>query len=263
MHTALLLTQEKVKNENWTWSPRRSAATSCRKLCRSCRAMNSTPSIRRPAKSAAIIADFCSRWAEQRLAVTLGDVAGKGMPAALLMARLSSETRSCLLTERQLTAAVAKLNDQLFPVTSPMDRFGHVAIAAVLDPVNHTLTLGSTPAIRPRCGIANPRGHSPKPFPAEDDGQSLGLAPGNQYRSYEVTLAPGDFLFVYSDGVTDAQSRAGKSFKVKGIQAVLEQCAPESPRAWGERLVHAVQRHAVGGPQYDDITLVCFGRPLK
>jgi hypothetical protein len=70
---------------------------------------------------------------ECRLAVTLGDVAGKGMPAALLMAKLSSESRSCLLSERHSTLAIARLNDQLYPFTSPMDRFVTL-IAAVLDP---------------------------------------------------------------------------------------------------------------------------------
>ncbi len=142
-----------------------------------------------------------------------------------------------------------------------MDRFVTLLVA-VLDPASHTLTLinaGHPPPLWYR----HSEGTFTKPIPAEDDGQSLGLAAGNKYQSYEVKLAPGDFLLVYSDGVTDAQNRAGKSFRMRGIQDVLEQAVPESPRAWGERLVNAVQRHAVGGPQYDDITLLCFGRPLK
>jgi phosphoserine phosphatase RsbU/P len=198
---------------------------------------------------------------DKRLGVTLGDVAGKGMPAALLMARLSSETRSCLLTERQPTAAIARLNDQLYPFTSPMDRFVTM-LATVLDPVSHTLTLVNAGHPSP-LWYHRAEGTFTKAVPAEDDGQSLGLMIGNKYQSYDVKLAPGDFLLVYSDGVTDAQNKAGKSFKLKGIQAVLEQAVPDSPRAWGERLVQAVQRHAVGGPQYDDITLLCFGRPVK
>src|SRR5262249_47566260 len=77
---------------------------------------------------------------ENCIAVTLGDVAGKGMPAALLMARLSSESRSCLLTERHPTGAMARLNDLLHPITSPMDRFVTL-VMAVLDPAQHTVTL--------------------------------------------------------------------------------------------------------------------------
>ena len=196
--------------------------------------------------------------AEQRLAVTVGDVAGKGMPAALLMARLSSETRSCLMSERQLTSAVARLNDQLFPVTSPMDRF-ITLVLAVLDPASHTVTLVNAGHPPPFWYHRADRKFT-KPVPLEDDGQSLGISAGHRYQAYQVKLAPGDSLVLYSDGVIDAQSQAGKPFRMKGIHAVLDQGAHDSPHALGERIVQAVRGHVLGGPQYDDITLLCFGR---
>ena len=199
--------------------------------------------------------------ADQRLAIVLGDVAGKGMPAALLMAKLSSETRSSLLSERVLTAAIARLNDTLYPSTSPMDRFVTLA-AAVLDPVNHTVTLVNAGHPSPLWFRRAQRKLVPA-IPPEDDGQSLGMNQGNKYQCYHVVLQPGDFLVLFSDGVTDAQSGAGKPFRQKGIHAILEQGIPDSPRVFGERLVQAMQRHAAGGPQYDDITLLCFGRPAK
>ena len=198
---------------------------------------------------------------DNRLAIALGDVAGKGMPAALLMARLSSETRSCLLTERQTTTAIAKLNDQLYPSTSPMDRFVTL-ITAVLEPATHTLTLVNAGHPSPLWYRRAERKMIPA-VPAEDDGKYLGLDLGNRYQSYQIQLQPGDFVLVYSDGVTDAQSVAGRSFKLKGIHAILDLGSPDSPRIFGERLVRAVQKHATGGPQYDDITLLCFGRPAK
>src|SRR5436190_2740181 len=77
---------------------------------------------------------------DRRLAITLGDVAGKGVPAALLMAKLSSDARFCLLTEAELHHAIAKLNDLLYQFTSEMDRFVTLA-AAVLDSERHTVTL--------------------------------------------------------------------------------------------------------------------------
>jgi len=58
-----------------------------------------------------------------RLAVALGDVAGKGVPAALLMAKLSSDTRFSLLTEDDPAKAIGKLNNLLYEFTSQMDRF--------------------------------------------------------------------------------------------------------------------------------------------
>jgi serine phosphatase RsbU (regulator of sigma subunit)/pSer/pThr/pTyr-binding forkhead associated (FHA) protein len=198
---------------------------------------------------------------EQCLAITLGDVAGKGMPAALLMAKLSSEVRFCLLTERQATSAIAKLNDQLYPSTSPMDRFVTL-IAAILNPIEHTVTLVNAGHPAPLLYRRAERKFI-KAVPVDDDGQSLGIALGNKYQHLKITLEPGDSLLLFSDGVTDAQSGANKPFRMKGIHQILEKDAPDTPNALGQRLVNAVQRHARGGPQYDDITLICFGRPME
>jgi sigma-B regulation protein RsbU (phosphoserine phosphatase) len=196
---------------------------------------------------------------ERRWAVTLGDVAGKGMPAALLMARLSSESRSCLLAERHPTAAIARLNDHLYPFTSPMDRFVTL-ITAVLDPATHTVTLVNAGHPAPLLYRRAER-RLAKAVPREDDGQSLGISQGNNYQAYHVTLGPGDCLLLFSDGVTDAHSVTNKRFCVNGIHKTIEEKGPDTPQALGRRLVDAVQRHAHGGPQYDDITLICFGRP--
>ncbi len=197
---------------------------------------------------------------DERLALTLGDVAGKGMPAALLMARVSSDTRSCFLSEKDPTAALAKLNDHLHPYTSPMDRFVTM-IASVLDPAAHTLTLvnaGHPPPLWYRRAL----NACARTTPLEDDGQALGLTLGNRYRAYQIQLEPGDCVIFYSDGVTDAQNLGSKPFRQKGLMGLLEN-APDSPRSLGQKIVEAVQRHALGGTQRDDITLVCFGRPVR
>lgn len=198
---------------------------------------------------------------ENRLAVALGDVAGKGMPAALLMAKLAAETRSCLLTEKQLTTAIAKLNDNLYPATSPMDRFVTL-VAAVLDPTAHRLTFVNAGHLAP-LWFRRAEGRLAPAIPAEIGGPSLGLEMGCHYRSFTIEIEPGDFVLLYSDGVTDAQSIAGKSFKMRGIHGTLEKCAPESATDFGKRLVEEVRLHAAGGQPHDDITLVCLGRPLK
>jgi sigma-B regulation protein RsbU (phosphoserine phosphatase) len=195
---------------------------------------------------------------EGRLAVTLGDVAGKGMPAALLMAKLSSESRFCLLTERQPVGAIRKLNNQLYPVTSPMDRFV-TFVAAILEPATHTVTLINaghpTPFLYRRA-----EGEFTKAMHIDLAGQSLGHQFGIEYDCMQLTLEPGDSLLMFSDGVTDAQSAEGKPFRNKGVLGILDKKTTESPRTLGERLVKAMQRHASGVAQYDDITLLCFGR---
>lgn len=195
---------------------------------------------------------------EMRLAVAIGDVAGKGMAAALLMARLFSESRSCFLTEHEPSAAISKLNQQLFPFTNPIDRFVTLA-SAVLDPTTHTLTLVNAGHPAPLWYHQAERAFS-KAVPMENDGALLGVAENCQYPCFQLTLEPGDCLLMFSDGVTDAQSVKGRSFRTKGIHGILKSDEVFTPRVLGERVVDAVQQHAQGGAQYDDITLVCFGR---
>src|SRR5207245_503834 len=75
----------------------------------------------------------------QRLGVVLGDVAGKGMPAALLMAKLSAEARYCMLLHPEMAQAVGQLNEKLLQA-GMMDRFVTFS-ANLLDPITHTVTL--------------------------------------------------------------------------------------------------------------------------
>src|SRR5205085_3570631 len=75
-----------------------------------------------------------------RIVCAVGDVAGKGVSASLIMARLSSDIRYCALTEPDPARAMARLNDSLCEFTGPMDRFVTVA-AVVLEPAAHTATM--------------------------------------------------------------------------------------------------------------------------
>jgi serine phosphatase RsbU (regulator of sigma subunit) len=88
--------------------------------------------------------------------------------------------------------------------------------------------------------------------------------PGYEYESATVTLEIGDTFTVYTDGVTDAMSPSGEMFGAEGVDRCLappsDLPASHRPKPTGERLIHAVRRHANGRPQNDDIAVVCFGR---
>jgi serine phosphatase RsbU (regulator of sigma subunit)/pSer/pThr/pTyr-binding forkhead associated (FHA) protein len=192
-----------------------------------------------------------------RVAVAVGDVAGKGVPAALLMAKLSSEARFCLLTERTAHEAISKLNDLLVPHTSQMDRFVTLS-AAVLDASTHTVTFvnaGHPPPLLYRKATGKVEDATPN----TTVGLPLGVVDGFPYESSQVELAPGDFLLAFTDGVTDAKDAKENSFDMKGIYNVYRD-GPYSPKAVGERLLKAVKQFSAGCPQYDDITVVGFGR---
>jgi serine phosphatase RsbU (regulator of sigma subunit) len=191
-----------------------------------------------------------------RLAVLLGDVAGKGVAAALVMARVSVEARVCLLTEPDPAKAVSKLN-AVMSKAALADRFVTL-VTVVLDPAGHTATLVNaghpSPLISRRA-----TGTLEEAAPKDTSGPPIGIIDGIDYECRQVRLEPGDSLVLFSDGVTEAEDADGQPFGRKGVRAVLE-AGNGSPRELGERLLAAVKRHSRGCTQNDDITLVCFGR---
>ena len=197
-----------------------------------------------------------------RLAVVVADVAGKGVPAALLVAKLSSEVRFCLLTEPTLAKAVGCLNDAMIR-GGLGDRFVTLA-AAVLDPAKHEMTLVNAGHMAPRvfCGQ---RTELKEAISNEATGVPLGVLPGFEYESIAFPVEPGDVISIFTDGVTDAMSPNDGLFGEDGLVKYLlpdehALAAPSNPKAIGDRLVGAVRRHASGRAQNDDIAVVCFGR---
>jgi serine phosphatase RsbU (regulator of sigma subunit) len=192
----------------------------------------------------------------QRLAVMLGDVAGKGVPAALLMAKVSADARFCMLTEPEPASGITKLNS-LVQQAGMADRFVTL-VAAVLDYAKHSVTLvnaGHPSPLLYRRAAKSLEEATPKDIV----GLPIGVVDGFEYLSCQVQLQPGDSLLIFSDGVTDAMDTNGVQFQIKGIYAAV-QGGDFSPRALGDRIVKAVKVHAAGQNQHDDITLVCFGR---
>lgn len=193
-----------------------------------------------------------------RLAVLLGDVAGKGVPAALLMAKLSSDARFCLSTEAGPAAAIDRLNTLLYQNTAQMDRFVTLA-AAVLDPNENVVTLVNAGHLTPLIYRAATRALA-EAMPTESAGVPLGILESHQYSSSQIALEPGDTLLLFSDGVCDAINSEGARFENKGIGTALKNLTSLTPTQIGESIVKAVKQHSLGRSAADDITLVCLGR---
>jgi serine phosphatase RsbU (regulator of sigma subunit)/pSer/pThr/pTyr-binding forkhead associated (FHA) protein len=192
-----------------------------------------------------------------RLGVLLGDVAGKGVPAALFMAKLSAEARFCMRTIDDPAAAVSALNDSLAQA-GLMDRFVTLA-AVVLDPSSHTVTVVNAGHMAPMI-YRKSTGTLEDIITNELTGLPLGVLESNTYESCQARLEPGDCILVFSDGVTDAMSVNNVPFQMEGIQNAVVG-GPSGARQVGERLVKAVKQHSAKRTyQHDDITLVCLGR---
>jgi len=192
----------------------------------------------------------------QRLAVLLGDVAGKGVVAALLMAKLSADARSCMLSEPDPAVAVARLN-ALMTQSGIADRFVTL-VAAILDPATHTVTLVNaghpSPLIYHRATRSVAEATS-----LDVAGLPLGVEGGFAFASCQVGLEPGDSILAFTDGVTEAMDVNNVQFQTKAVHAAVQGDA-HSPRALGERVVKVVKQFAAGRSPHDDIALVGFGR---
>jgi len=201
-----------------------------------------------------------------KIAILLGDVSGKSVPAALLMAKLSSDARSAvLLNPNDLKAAIEYLNDRMVEADLG-DRYATLC-ATLLDPVTHTVQMVNagheTPIIyRAATGELEPAISSDlSSFP-------LCWVPGNDYPIHSFTLNPGDCLILFTDGVNDAQNLEDVSFGREGINNVLlgdsdgevEIANLLFPQTIGDRIIKAVQKHSAGRSQFDDIALVVYGR---
>jgi serine phosphatase RsbU (regulator of sigma subunit)/pSer/pThr/pTyr-binding forkhead associated (FHA) protein len=194
---------------------------------------------------------------EGRLAVAVGDVAGKGIPAALMMGKLSSDVRFSLLTEPDPARAVAKLNNLLYEFASQADRFVTLALV-VLDPAAHTATLVN--AGHPSPLLLRPGAALRDAMPKDVPGVPLGILDGFSYDSYRIRLEPGDSLLLFSDGVTESVNVKGEEFRMQGIETALKSAGKMAPTGLVEHLVRAVKHHAAGRDPHDDLTVVSLGR---
>ncbi len=190
-----------------------------------------------------------------RLAILIADVAGKGVPAALLMSKVSSDARFTLLTEPTLADAVFKLNELM--QEAGIDSFVTLG-ACLLDPSRHELTLVSAGHLPPVV-YYHKTGKLEEAAIRDAGGLPLGVSEGIPYEAITLTLNAGDVMVLFTDGITEAKNKQEAQFQMTGVNAVLNQ-GPMTAKAMGERLVAAVKKHSLGCQQHDDITVVSFGR---
>jgi len=193
---------------------------------------------------------------DKRMAVLLGDVAGKGVMAALLMAKLSADARYSILTEPDLASAVSNLN-HLLSQSGFADRFVTL-VAAVLDPQTHVVTIVNaghpSPLLyqRATCSVTDA-------LPTEAAGVPLGVVDHFKYSSRTIALAPGDSIMAFTDGVTDSTDMKGEQLEAAGIYDAVRGKVL-STTALGQALTNVVKQFSAGRSQHDDIALVGFGR---
>ena len=191
-----------------------------------------------------------------RHGVMIGDVAGKGIPAALLMAKVSAEARFCALTEADLSAIIGRLNEHL-QEAGRLDRFVTFA-AGLLDPALHEVTFVNAGHMAPLI-YRKATDKFEDGTTSDQTGLPLGIVEGIPYDSSSVTLGAGDAVLLITDGITESKDRDDHEFHNQGVVDALR-AGPMTPQAMVDRLLAAVHQHAAGRKPHDDLTIVAFGR---
>lgn len=188
-----------------------------------------------------------------RIIVTLGDVAGKGSPAALLMALLLAVLRTLVDEGLPPSELMQRLNIQICR-HSPRSRF-ITLFFAIYDPVMGSLTYvnaGQTPPF-----VRRADGSFEK---LRATGVALGMFDGSMFDAESTLIGPGDSLVMYSDGVTEAESPDGQPFDESGLEAFLSTYAAFSAAEIGAEIIRTVERHAGQSRFTDDLTLLVLKR---
>lgn len=188
-----------------------------------------------------------------RLIVTLGDVAGKGSPAALLMALLLAVLRTLVDERLEPSALVNRLNTQICRHT-PASRF-ITFFYAVYDPSTGTLSYvnaGQNPPLLRRHSGAYER--------LTCTGVALGMFEESGFDQAATRLEPGDLLILYSDGITEAEDPAGQPLEEAGLERTIDRHANASPAELGAHVLSAVEAHAREPRFWDDLTVLILKR---
>lgn len=191
---------------------------------------------------------------DSRLLLCVADVAGKGLPAALVMSNMQATLRALLGRTASLTDLATLSSDLLYAATSP-EKYVTAALAE-LSPESGALRFVGAGHLDNL--ILRPDGTV---VCLESTGTPLGLLPHDlPYLETAHHLAPGDCLVLYSDGVTDAQNEEGEEFGEMRLLEVLRAEAPLSAEALIDHVFAAIDRFAGHAPQFDDITLLVARR---
>ena len=188
-----------------------------------------------------------------RVELVVGDVSGKGIPAALMVSTLHSALRLLLDHAGFGPSLLERLNRHILE-SSAANKFITMLIAE-LEPstgILRYLNAGHNPGFLLRA--------SGRVEELSSGGIPLGLLPNSRYQPREVVVEPGDFVCLYSDGITEAESITEEEFGTERLIGILREHAGKPLQVVLEEIQTAVSRFALGKPQYDDQTLVLLRR---
>lgn len=192
--------------------------------------------------------------ADGRILLCVADVAGKGLPAALVMSNMQATLRALLGRTASLSSLAGHASELLYGSTS-LEKYVTAALVELAPATGELTFVGAghlDNVILRASGDA---------VPLASTGTPLGLLPiGLPYGETSHILVPGDGLVLFSDGVTDAQNEGGDEFGEARLLEVLRTAAGLPAQLLIDRVFDALDRFAGHAPQFDDITMLVVRR---
>jgi len=189
---------------------------------------------------------------ENRFGFSLGDVAGKGLAAALFMAKLQSTIRAIAPDYSSLAELAQKIN-RIFCRDSLPNRFASL-IYLELKAEENTVRLinaGHLPPLLLKNGKIE---EMQKGEPA------LGLMKNAEYSEKKLSLEPGSFIIIYSDGLTEARNEKGEFYGLRYMKEILSSVKHLSATEVGEKIIDKVDRFIGDARRHDDLSLMVLKR---
>ena len=189
---------------------------------------------------------------DDHLALTVADVSGKGVPAALFMMISKQALRNRALQGGRPSEVLSYVNDHLLE-NNPNEMFVTIWFGIL------TISTGEILAVN--AGHENPVILSgPGGYELFEDPHGLvcGVMEDEEYQDYTFTLPPGGKLFLYTDGVVEAHNEKGELFDLARMKESLNSVSDASPRETADYMLRQVHAFEGAGDQFDDITMLCL-----
>jgi serine phosphatase RsbU (regulator of sigma subunit) len=190
-----------------------------------------------------------------RIAALLGDVSGKGVPAALLMAKASSDAKVALLSKHDQPAAAMNWINNSICAAGLEDKFLTLAMC-IVDPASGKLGMVNAGHMSPL--VRRLDGTLDEPAHPDVSGPPVGVAEDFEFEYCETALQPGELAVLYTDGISEAMSAAGEEFGMERLRKAVAGAAA-NPQAVGDAVLAAVRAHVNGHKQHDDMAVLIFG----
>ena len=191
---------------------------------------------------------------DDRICLSFGDVAGKGVPGALIMSRMSSCVQNTMAFTGNVAEAVEAINNHMC-ANAVEGRFV-TYLLAVIDLKTHEMTLVNAGHMSPI--IRLPNGEIEE-FEEETIGLPIGVMEDYPFDVVQRVIGPGETVVFFTDGVDEAMNPAGELYSMERLrQFIVGNTYPATEL--GKQLLADVRKHADGRPQNDDITIMTFGR---